>query len=127
MAAGEGGGVEQGENDQGIALLEWSVDQGASWHPASGEGAQSIPAVHRSDTVGFRAIRSRPDLPWPAGPALQPVWTVDKPGGESSTFRVTDEIWIGFEEVAAPAPIAATVTVECGNQLSAQVPELLAD
>ncbi|HEY5311622.1 MAG TPA: hypothetical protein VIK18_03860, partial [Pirellulales bacterium] len=90
-----------------VQVLEY-VDPNGDW--------THVPAVlyvHKGTTVRFRALKNPSTSPvWPNG---KPVW-----GGEASGSHV-DEVAVTFNNLSAGLGDLKTVTVECGNQLAANV------
>jgi fibronectin type 3 domain-containing protein len=121
--ADEGDAVKALAEMQSIGLVEWTVDQGESWHPANGTGAQNAPAVVQNTVVGFRASRGNASLPWPDLPDYKPVWTVSGMASGEQT-HIGDSVWVHFPTVSSQA---VTVAAECGNQVAATVAGVVAN
>ena len=107
---------------QSIGLLEWSDDQGKNWHPVNGEKAEAIPPVLQNYTIGFRAQRANPAVKWPDDP-FKPTWRVTS-YEERTVEHIGETIWVMWEHQAPEGIINGTVSVDCGNTVTAIVREV---
>jgi hypothetical protein len=113
---------------QSIGLLEYSLDQGVTWHALNGKNPQVMPPVPKQHSLGFRVHKGKPELDWPLveeGDQVidYPVWTVTRFGEGAKTLG-GDELWTGFETVAPKGTPNGTIAVECGNKITVTVQEV---
>ena len=97
-------GVAASYGIQSIAKLQWSAD-GQNWADAV---AGQKPLVQQHGTISFRAVKSKPDLPWPDEDEMDalPKW------GSSGDGLTGEEVSLHF-------PMATSqqnVSVACGNE-----------
>lgn len=108
---------------QSIGQMEWSDDQGDHWHPVSGKDAKAIPPVLKNYTIGFRVIKSAPDVEWPDDP-FRPRWALRKFGEKGIGTFIGDEIWVMWETIPPKGTPAAIIVADCGNEFKVTVNEI---
>jgi hypothetical protein len=101
---------------QTIAGIEWSQD-GSIWHMGTGPAAVTVPLVLQDSTIGFRAIKGNPNLPWPEGdfPGSLPIWR------HGTNGFIGETAWIQFKAVTPPGSPAQQVVAMCSTEVSVSV------
>lgn len=99
---------------QRLDRLQYSLDFGANWTDAPTSAGAFITA-HSKATLGLRAVKTYPNLPWPSQPDWSPVWNA------GAVRNVGEENWLLFEDVSQNDADLRTATAQCGNAVSVQI------
>ena len=87
---------------QSLAGLQWSRD-GQSWQAVSGT---TLLQIEQQATLGIRALKAKPDLPWPDAHVMGPAW------GWQGTELEGETMWLQGQSVTAAGGETATATLK---------------
>lgn len=106
----------QGVLPQFIQKLQYRTDAMAieEWQEIP---PNSVIEVQQGLSVGFRAVKGKPDLKWPTEPSMKPVW-VDL--SKNNGWNLGETIYTQFEK-ANTATGLYVVKADCGTEVSVQV------